>query len=242
MPSDTVTFRGATTLSGAGNLFAVFATFWIIVGLFLADFVVTLFVPRASRPQWLSWLMVATAFVPAAIALLAGPLGRRYRQFRWLLGWPQPQVSVDDLGLELCLPRRGCQRFGWNEIARLVPATLTLRQRWTTRYPGFGLLAPDGRVLATLPYFLALPGNARPRGTRHTLAEGIVSRRPDRYALLRPVGLLTAFLTFGLVGEAPPSWEIDAAARRRRTLTWLVIGTVFVLSVLTWMVIAGVPR
>jgi hypothetical protein len=242
MSSNSIALRGATTLSRAGTMFSWFAVAWMFGGLILADFVVTLFVPRESRPIWLSDLVVAFALLPAVIVLFAGPLGR-YRPFRWLLGFPQPRATIDDLGIEVCVPDHGCQPFRWDEIGRLVPTTLTRWQRSTTRYPGFDLCAPDGRVLATLPYFVAFPAGAHWRGPRRTLAELAVERHPERFALLKPSGLMTPFLMFGLADEAPPRGEIEAARRRRRTINWLVNGALLALSVVGFIAISGLwPR
>jgi hypothetical protein len=242
MSSSPVTLRGATTLSRSGTLFAWFAVVWMLGGLIGADVIFGLFLDGASRPWWFIWLKISVAFLPAIIVMLPGALGR-YRLFRWLLARPQPSATINDLGLDVCLPDRGCQRFQWDEIGRLVPTRLTGWQRWTTRYPGFDLCAPDGRVLATLPYFVAFPAGAHWRGPRQTLAEMVVDRHPERFGLLRPPGPMTPFLTFGRAGEGPPLSEIAIAKRRRRTIRWLINGGLIALSILGFISVTGLwPR
>jgi hypothetical protein len=242
MSSNPIHIRGATTLSRAGTLFAWFAVVWMLGGLIVADVIFGLFLDGASRPWWFIWLKISVAFLPAIIVMLPGALGR-YRLFRWLLARPQPSATINDLGLDVCLPDRGCQRFQWDEIGRLVPTRLTGWQRWTTRYPGFDLCAPDGRVLATLPYFVAFPAGAHWRGPRQTLAEMVVDRHPERFGLLRPPGPMTPFLTFGRAGEGPPLSEIAIAKRRRRTIRWLINGGLIALSILGFISVTGLwPR
>jgi hypothetical protein len=94
----------------------------MFVGVFLGDSIVALFVTSPVGPGWRRLLVVATAFLPGLILLAAGPLSR-FRRFPWTLRWPQPTATIGDLGLEICLPDRGCQRFSWDEIGRLVPTT-----------------------------------------------------------------------------------------------------------------------
>jgi hypothetical protein len=210
----------------------VLASIWCLAGLLIGDYVSNLFVPRELRPRWVSYLIIAQAVVPIFVVAAAGPLGR-FRLFRWMLATPLPRATIDDHGMELCLPGRGCERHRWDEIGRLVPSVLSRRERWTSKVPvpRLDLQAPDGRLLASLPFSLAGP-RARGLKSARTLAELVVERRPQRFALLRPSTLISAFLTFGLVGEAPPSWEIDSASRQRRTGFLLIILAILGLNVL----------
>jgi hypothetical protein len=158
-----------------------------------------------------------------------------------MLGWPQPSATIDDIGLEVCLPDRGCQRFGWDEIDRLLPETLSRRRQLTTRNPGFDLYAPDGRVLATLPYYIAFPAGIRWRGDRRAFAEHVVERHPERFALLKPGGLRMPFLTFGRVGEGLSPIEIAAINRRHRLLRWLELGALSVLAIAGFIIVTFHP-
>jgi hypothetical protein len=238
---DPVTLRGATTLSRAGNWFGVFALVWFFGFLVIADYISTWFVPREMRPRWASYLIIAVAALPGIVAMFPGVIGRR-RGFRWLLAWPQPEATLDDAGIEVCLPDRGCQHFRWEEIGRFVPAQLTWRERWTRTVPipRFNLCAPDGSILATLPPSLVVPAkNSRAGrlGDPGTLAQLVVARRPSRFGLLKSGTMMGRFLAFGPVAEAPPQWEIDSAARGHATRRRLIIGVLLALTITGWVII-----
>lgn len=238
---DPVTLRGATTLSRLGNWFGVFALVWFFGSLVIADYISTWFVPRELRPRWISYLIIAVAALPGVVAMFPGVIGRR-RGFRWLLAWPQPEATLDDAGIEVCLPGRGCRRFQWEEIGRLVPAQLSRRDRWTSRvpYPRFDLCAPDGSILAALPSSLVVPANNSRTGRlgdSGTLAQLVVARRPSRFGLLRSPIMMGRFLAFGPVAEAPPQWEIDAATRVHATRRRLILGVLVALTITGWVII-----
>jgi hypothetical protein len=234
--SDAVSLRGATTLSRSGNAFAVLAVVWIFASFVVADYVSDLFVSRELRPRWLSLSFVAIALLPGAVVLFAGGRVGRLRGFRWLLAWPQPAATVDDDGIELCLPGRGCQRYRWEEVGGLAPARVTRRDRLTSTvpYPRFELRAPDGTILATLPFSLAVPSKSSQgswlRGNA-TLAELVVGRRPTRYGHLRSPTLMASFTSYALTADAPPQWENEAHARSLRTRRRLLVGVLFALSI-----------
>lgn len=236
-----IVLEARAALTRAGKGFVVFALLWMVAVVILVEAVFGPVVPGEPSHASARALLFIVALVPGAIVVAARWLGR-HRPFRWLLRRPQPSVTVDDRGLEVCLPDRGCRSIPWEEIGRLGPAGLRWRQRLFAFDPPFDLTAPDGRLVMTIGYGLHHP-RPRPWHARsRTLAEVVVERRPDRYGLLKP-GPLTPHVLFALLADAPPQSEIRTAQRRRRIAArGLVAAMVLVAVVLMiWQLASAAP-
>jgi len=89
------------------------------------------------------------------------------------------------------------------------------------------LIGVDGSVLTTIPenlVYLKVTWSAAP-----TLAEGVVTTRPDRYALTG--ARLGRPDTFALKGSGFEPLDVGAVARQRRWLFWALMGGMVVLGV-----------
>lgn len=170
-----------------------------------------------DQPLVVRIFVVAVALAPGLICV-ACPWLPRVPGIRRLLADPQPEATLDPDGIRLVLPSRPVQRFQWSEVASLAPSN-DLRG-------SSSLLAPGGNVLATVPSYLVAPGGPGPR----SLAEAVVSVRPDRY-VLTPGGMHSLTPWFDLRDRAV---SIDARYDPRRSRN------VAVLLVVTFLVVVGV--
>lgn len=126
----------------------------------------------AEGPLALRLVIVAVALAPGAMAATSEWLGR-VSALSWLLAWPQPEARLDLDGMTLILPDTEQVRFDWSDITGMQPANDFQRSTH--------LLGADGRVIATIPYELAVPRVWR--GISRSLAQEVTEARPDRYVV-----------------------------------------------------------
>jgi hypothetical protein len=137
-------------------------------------------------------LTTVVAFGPWPFAIFlstfAGRGIARHRVWRWMFAHPQPGATLDPEGIEFRAPNIGTERFEWDEIAGMEPSIWWLRSSWASGTPDLELKMQDGRVLLRVPatiYAHVKPeGSGWRRTSPRTLAEYIVTARPDRYVLI----------------------------------------------------------
>lgn len=176
------------------------------------------------------------AYGPLILLISGWLLGHR-RGFRWMLRWPQPEVRLDDVGLELALPDDDRRRWRWDEIGRLEPSPYpaTWRRIWGWGgVPDARLMDPSLRPLATIPRALVGAGTRR----TPTLAEAAVSLRPDRFGFLDAGTLFHGPCFFTSLDRSVPFPVMERSARRRRILqvVRLTAGIAIVVAIVVWEV------
>jgi len=169
--------------------------------------------PPTEQPLVFRIFLVAVALAPGLI-YIACPWLARLPGMRRLLADPQPEATLDAEGIRPVLPSRPVRHFQWSEVASLAPSN---DLRGTS-----SLLAPGGEVLATVPSYLVAPGGPGPG----SLAEAVVSVRPDRY-VLTPGGMHSLTPWFDLRQRAV---SVDARfdPQRSRKLAALLVATFIV--------------
>jgi hypothetical protein len=182
-----------------GRWLGIFAGAFFFVWLFGAYAFLDASTPPGQRlPGWPAILLIG--LIPGAVwyvALVRPNVGRA-------LGLTQAvysQAVVDAAAIELSVAGLEPARYRWDDIAALERAGKDWR-----------FVGPDGSTVTIVPLELALPKSSW--FDAPTLAEAIVERRPDRYALRG--GRFEAGLTeFALRAPGDPVGRVRTVMDRR---------------------------
>lgn len=206
-----VVHPGRLELTPAGRLVFVLGLPSAIGFLLVAELVLPLLgMSREERPEWLRFALVGVALAPGLLWILHPRVGR-LRAVRWMLADPQPAARLDDIAIELNAPGNGTQRYEWELVRSLEPGS---GWRESAR-----LVGTAGTVLARVPEALVHPRSGWRRS--QTLAEAVVTLRPDRYKLdhVTWAGIPDGFTLASATEQAATL----ATARRRRTAVFAAI-------------------
>jgi hypothetical protein len=174
------------------------------------------------------------AYGPLVVLISGWLIGHR-RGFRWMLRWPQPEVRLDDEGLDLVLPDVGRHRWRWHEVGGLEPAPHPSfwRRVWGWGgVPNARLVDPSLRPLANVPRELIGAGTHR----TPKLAETAVSMRPDRFGFRDAGTLLHGPWFFTSLDQSLPRAAVERSARKR----WIfhvgrvTVGVALVVVIVVW--------
>jgi len=186
---------------------------WGICCVLVADRVLGAFgYTLKTQPEGWRLLLLIVAFAPIWIWIGSPWLGRIHG-FRWLLVRPQPGGTVDRDGIELRLTGDRVVRVSWDDVD-------LLRRRESWRESWGELVGRDGSVLARVPEYLI---HLKPTWREApTLAEAVVSTRPDLFVLTDSRWRLGG-ATFARPG--PDIRAVDQATlrRQRRRVVWAVM-------------------
>jgi hypothetical protein len=153
-----------------GRWLGIFAVVFFFVWLFGAYAFLDASTPPDRRlPELPTALLIAIGLIPGAtwyVALIRPKIGRALG----LIQATFSQAVVDAAAIELSIEGREPVRYRWDDITALERAGKDWR-----------FVGPDGSTVTTVPYELAIPKSSW--FDAPTLAEAIVERRPDRYAL-----------------------------------------------------------
>ena len=153
-----------------GRWFGIAAGAFFFVWLIGADALLSAAgLPGSLRPGWLRGIVIAVALAPVVVSYVALIRPRIGHALGLTQALPSRAV-LDSPGIQLSVDGRAPEVHRWHDIAALERDDRDWR-----------LTGPDGSTPAAVPLELARP---RPSWfDAHTLAEAIVEKRPDRYAL-----------------------------------------------------------
>ena len=184
-----------------GRLLGIFAVLFFFAWLFGGYTLLDATTPPDERlPGGLTALLIAIGLIPGAIWYVARVRPRVGRALG-LIQATFSQAVVDAAAIELSIEGLEPERYRWEDITALERAGKDWR-----------FVGPDGATVTTVPYELAVPKSSL--FDAPTLAEAIVERRPDRYAL-RGGRFESGLTEFSLREQGDPVGRVRTVVDRR---------------------------